>query len=42
MQPFQADYFTAYHNVKLTRDANGVLIAFETLNGVTCSWLPIH
>src|SRR6478752_1605596 len=24
MQPLQADYFTAYHYVKLTRDANGV------------------
>lgn len=24
MQPLQADYFTAYHNVKLIRDANGV------------------
>jgi hypothetical protein len=26
MQPLQADYFTAYRNVKLTRDGNGVLI----------------
>ena len=25
MQTAQADYFTAYHYVKLTRDANGVL-----------------
>ena len=25
MQTVQADYFTAYHNLKLTRDANGVL-----------------
>jgi enoyl-CoA hydratase/carnithine racemase len=27
MQTFQADYFTAYHNLKLTRDSNGVLVA---------------
>jgi hypothetical protein len=27
MQTVQADYFTAYHNLKLTRDANGVLVA---------------
>ena len=25
MPMLQADYFTAYHHVKLTRDANGVL-----------------
>src|SRR5579862_5108709 len=27
MQTFQADYLAAYHNLKLTRDANGVLVA---------------
>jgi enoyl-CoA hydratase/carnithine racemase len=27
MQTIQADYFTAYHNLRLTRDTNGVLIA---------------
>jgi enoyl-CoA hydratase/carnithine racemase len=27
MQTLQADYFTAYHNLKVTRDANGVLVA---------------
>jgi enoyl-CoA hydratase/carnithine racemase len=27
MQRLQADYFTAYRNLKLTRDANGVLLA---------------
>jgi hypothetical protein len=26
MQTIQADYFTAYRTVKLTRDANGVLV----------------
>ena len=26
MQTIQADYFTAYRIVKLTRDANGVLV----------------
>jgi hypothetical protein len=31
MQPLQADYFTAYHNVNLTRDANGVLIILYPL-----------
>src|ERR1700761_7602098 len=29
----QADYFTTYHNVKLTRDANGVLIVQLHNNG---------
>ena len=24
---FQSDYFTAYHNLKLTRDDKGVLVA---------------
>src|ERR1700758_536149 len=36
MQPHQADYFTAYHNVKLTRDANGVLIVQLHTNGGPC------
>jgi enoyl-CoA hydratase/carnithine racemase len=27
MQTVQADYFAIYHNLKLTRDANGVLVA---------------
>ncbi len=27
MQTLQADYFNAYHNLKLTRDAKGVLVA---------------
>src|SRR5580658_1695944 len=33
MQTFQADYFAAYHNLKLTRDANGVLVAEFHNNG---------
>ena len=33
MQTFQADYFAAYHNLKLTRDANGVLVAEFHGNG---------
>src|SRR6202008_4925681 len=33
MQPHQPDYFTAYHYVKLTRDANGVLIVQLHTNG---------
>jgi deazaflavin-dependent oxidoreductase (nitroreductase family) len=32
MQTVQADYFIAYHNLKLTRDANGVLIAEFHIN----------
>src|SRR6266446_2605114 len=36
MQPHQADYFTAYHYVKLTRDANGVLIVQLHTNGGPC------
>jgi len=33
MQTPQTDYFTAYHNVKLTRDANGVLTVQLHTNG---------
>jgi enoyl-CoA hydratase/carnithine racemase len=33
MQTPQADYFTAYHNLKLMRDANGVLVAEFHSNG---------
>jgi enoyl-CoA hydratase/carnithine racemase len=33
MQTFQADYFAAYHNLKLTRDVNGVLVAEFHSNG---------
>ena len=33
MQSLQADYFAAYHNLKLTRDANGVLLAEFHSNG---------
>jgi enoyl-CoA hydratase/carnithine racemase len=36
MQTLQTDYFTAYHNVKLTRDAAGVLIAQLHTNGGPC------
>ena len=30
---FQSDYFTAYHNLKLTRDDEGVLVAEFHNNG---------
>src|ERR1700739_72636 len=33
MQLLRADYFTAYNNLKLTRDANGVLVAEFHSNG---------
>jgi enoyl-CoA hydratase/carnithine racemase len=33
MQTLQPDYFTGYHNLKLTRDANGVLVAEFHSNG---------
>ena len=36
MQTLQADYFSAYRNVKLTRDANGVLIAKLHTNDGPC------
>src|SRR6476661_9740701 len=36
MQPLQADYFSAYRYVKLTRDANGVLIVQLHTNGGPC------
>jgi len=36
MEKRQADYFTGYHNLKLTRDANGVLIAEFHSKGGPC------
>src|SRR5260370_42694536 len=33
MQSLRADYFSAYHNVKVTGDANGVLVAEFHSNG---------
>ena len=36
MQTVQADYFTAYRNLKLTRDAEGVLVAEFHSNGGPC------
>src|SRR5258708_13076240 len=33
MQTFQVDYFAAYHNLKLTRDSRGVLVAEFHSNG---------
>ena len=36
MQTHQADYFSAYRNVKLTRDANGVLAAQLHTNDGPC------
>jgi enoyl-CoA hydratase/carnithine racemase len=36
MQTLQTDYFTAYQNVKLTRDANGVLMVQLHTNGGPC------
>jgi hypothetical protein len=29
MQALHADYLSAYHNLKLTRDAKGVLVASQ-------------
>jgi enoyl-CoA hydratase/carnithine racemase len=43
MQTLQADYFTAYHNLKLTRDANGVLVAeFHNNGGPFIMSAPAH
>ena len=36
MQTLQADYFSAYHNLKLTRDAKGVLVAEFHSDGGPC------
>ncbi|HZZ15027.1 MAG TPA: hypothetical protein VFE08_03600, partial [Candidatus Sulfotelmatobacter sp.] len=36
MQTVQPDYFTAYHSVKLTRDAVGVLVVQLHTNGGPC------
>jgi enoyl-CoA hydratase/carnithine racemase len=36
MQTVQVDYFTNFHNVKLTRDANGVLVIQLHTNGGPC------
>ena len=33
MQTLRADYFSAYHNLKVARDANGVLVAEFHSNG---------
>ncbi len=33
MPTLQSDYFSAYHNLKLTRDAKGVLVAEFHSNG---------
>ena len=33
MQTVQGDYFAAYRSLKLTRDANGVLVAEFHTNG---------
>ena len=37
MQTFRDDYFTAYRSLKLTRDAEGVLIVQFHNNGVDLS-----
>jgi hypothetical protein len=43
MQTLQADYFSAYHNLKLARDAKGVLIAeFHTNGGPFIMTAPAH
>jgi len=39
----QADYFTAYHNLKLTRDDKGVLVAeFHNNGGAFIMSAPAH
>ena len=43
MQTLQADYFSAYHNLKVTRDANGVLVAeFHNNGGPFIMSAPAH
>ena len=43
MQTLQADYFSDYHNLKVTRDANGVLVAeFHSNGGPFTMSAPAH
>src|SRR5258706_4156046 len=43
MQTLRADYFSAYHNLKVTRDGNGVLVAeFHTNDGPFIMSAPAH
>jgi enoyl-CoA hydratase/carnithine racemase len=43
MQTLQADYFSAYHNLKVTRDVNGVLVAeFHSNGGPFIMSAPAH
>src|ERR1700739_405455 len=43
MQTLRADYFSAYHNLKGTRDANGVLVAeFHSNGGPFIMSAPAH
>jgi enoyl-CoA hydratase/carnithine racemase len=43
MQTLRADYFSAYHNLKVTRDANGVLVAeFHSNGGPFVMSAPAH
>ena len=43
MQTLRADYFSAYHNLKVTRDANGVLVAeFHSKGGPFIMSAPAH
>src|SRR5205809_2922556 len=43
MQTLRPDYFSAYHNLKVTRDANGVLVAeFHSKGGPFIMSAPAH
>src|ERR1700745_2811547 len=43
MQTMRADYFSAYQNLKITRDANGVLVAeFHSNGGPFVMSAPAH
>src|ERR1700745_1129370 len=43
MQTMRADYFSAYHNLKVTRDANGVLVPeFHSNGGPFIMSAPAH
>ena len=43
MQTLRADYSSAYHNLKVTRDANGVLVAeFHSNGGPFIMSAPAH
>ncbi|HVR25254.1 MAG TPA: enoyl-CoA hydratase/isomerase family protein, partial [Candidatus Polarisedimenticolia bacterium] len=42
MNALKANYFDAYRSLKLTRDANGVLVVEFHSNGGPCTFSALH